>query len=239
MSIDSDTGYERSIDLTADISERYVNPTHAAVSALWVHVRQMYIACYRDFTGQVEYGDDGVPRWDGGEDTWGVRHKSIWPKLTKRIIELGVEPLTYIRAQFHSAPRGNPPEPGYLLSRAAWARYQRFFKASSTAAVERYNHFSAQLAGYALTLSTVQGMDHRRAIRNGLLNVVDIQAPALFRYCFATQEGYADVAAMYHDRALHQYVFQRELYDRAWGERIPEPFRLEGEEVQKRLLERV
>jgi len=214
-------------------------PIHAAVANMAATIREVYMTCYREVTGKLDYGREDIPAWDGGEDQWGRVHKQpIWPKIAKRLTELNADPESFIRAQFWTARRGRPPVPSYLLSDVAAQRYQEYLKHAVTDTVEEYEREWASISAHVVTLSDALGWSRDRALRNGLLSKEHVNASPLLRYCVAVALGIDDVAARYHSRALLQYSFQQELYDNAWVGRIPETLRSESVEVRARVLRR-
>ena len=199
-------------------------------------VRWVYMSLARAYKGDMEYGQRDIPQWDGGEDQWGKRHTNIWPRVARHILELGVDPTMYMRAQFTYVSRGRVPLPSTFFNEAAVTKYHRYREEWPQSQRREYDlallSVRSQVEPYVAQL----GWDYRRALRSALSNKVMVQASAMFRYCIATNEGIADVAEMYHDSALSDYVFQKTAYDEAWGERIPAVLRQEAEEIRATML---
>jgi hypothetical protein len=75
-----------------------------------------------------------------------------------------------------------------------------------------------------------------RAMRSALTNIGTVSASPIWRYCVAVKYGFPDIAAAFHAKALADYVFQKTVYDAAWGDRIPQELRLEGEALRAQML---
>jgi hypothetical protein len=67
-------------------------------------------------------------------------------------------------------------------------------------------------------------MDVEAAARRALHDPTVDLSP-LYRYCVGVIGGAADVADRFRGPAFQLYVFDREAYDVAWGDRIPQDLR--------------
>lgn len=206
--------------------------------AMPLYIRRIYILSYRVHQGSEEYGKQPMPQWDGGEDQFGRRHNAIWPKIARRIVELGADPVAFVQAQFWAQKDGRPPAPTYLLSTEAATRYQKFQQEAREEVRRSYDADLFSVKRFFLPIMQRLNWDQARATRYALFNVTQVFATALFRYCLATSEGLTDVAEYFHNTALLQYVFQREIYDAAWGDKIPAGLRHEGDDLRARIMGR-
>jgi len=200
-------------------------------------VRLIYVNCYREFTGSNTYGAEPMTHWDGGVNPLGTRRQNIWPRIAAHLVSHGLEPFSFIRAQFWSRTKTTrPPPPNYLLSSEALTRYRTYQEQGVSNARKDYETHLLMVQGEVLLMTRGLGWEYQRALRYALFNVSTVTASPLFRYCLAFLEGLADVAAHFHDQALLTYVFQKELLDAAWAEKIPAPLRQEGEGLRQRIL---
>lgn len=201
-------------------------------------VRSIYTGCYREFTGKNNYVADH-PAWDGGEDSFGRRCRPIWPKIAETIVRLGVDPVAFIRAQFWCRRNDSrPPPPTYLLSDEAAARYGAYLQQAPAAARREYDAALATIQCEVLLLTANLGESYRNAIHYTLRNVTTVRASALIRYCLSVIENLPDLMQLFHDQALLQYVFQQEIIDAAFGERIPAVLREECVQLRAQILGR-
>jgi hypothetical protein len=230
---------ERSIDLdpVADEPAEVVAPADASADRLSQYVRTIYIGCYREFTGKMDYGHEPMPSWDGGETAFGRNCRPIWPRIAERILAIGADPANFIRAQFWSR-YGNtrPPSPTYLLSSEAEARYGVYLRQAPAYARRAHDADLRSIQTEILLLVSELGWDNRRAVRYALLNRLPVQASALSRYCLAVSENLPEVAVHFHDQALLQYVFQQDVIDVAWGAHIPPSLREESVRLRAQIL---
>lgn len=189
-------------------------------------VRHTYIICYRAASGQEQYGMAGLPKWDGGEDSFGARHaRSVWPNLAEFIANLDANPLEYIQSQFSSARGGRWPTPVELMNDRAlgiWEQYRYFAEDQlSRQLASEHNIFNVNVC----TLTQGLRWDNRRAARYCLNSQDMVNLSPLYRYCQSRCYGFEESAASFHDRALLQYLFQKTAYDRRWGDFIPHDLR--------------
>jgi hypothetical protein len=200
-------------------------------------VRTVYCACYREKQGDPTYGQAEMPQWDGGEDQFGRRCKRIWPDIARRIVEIGAEPISFVRAQFWVRGQDTrPPPPNYLLSDAALARYRTYLAQAAFDAQREYERGLRTVQGEVLLVTRGLGWEYQRALRYVLLNITTVQVSALYRYVLAAREELRDVAQRFHDQALLQYVFQLDMFDAALGDLIPDSLRQEGRTLREQIL---
>src|SRR5262245_27211160 len=54
-------------------------------------------------------------KWDGGTDSMGRRHKSMWMKVAEKLFDSQIDPIKFVRAQFRFH-EGAMPYPTILLT---------------------------------------------------------------------------------------------------------------------------
>ena len=239
---------ERVIDLSDPLSPEEAAARAAAADAaaesaeetrhqLAVLVRWIYMSLARAYKGDMEYGTKAIPQWDGGVDQWGRNcTRPVWPRLARFLLERNVDPVTYMRAQFTYMDRGRIPAPTAFFSDNAVSKYHCYCTEWPQSLRAEYD--AAILATQATLAPCVQlsGWDYQRALRYALGNKLAVQASAMFRYCVAENNGLPDLAAVFHDEALGDYVFQKNAYDTAWGNIVPAKLREEADQIRATML---
>jgi hypothetical protein len=205
------------------------------IDSLEDKVRACYIAVKRKVSGNLEYGKQGMERWDGGQDKNGRLHKPVWPKLAKHIVNLGADPAQYIQAQFNNARKDRLPLPNQLMSPRAVSCWERHTRDAPKALADRLEREMAAIFGSTRTLCDSLKWPLTRALRYSLLDVKGVAASVFVRYCCAVETGYDDIADTFRERAVVDYVFQRSLYDRVWSENIPASVKEEANAMVERL----
>ncbi len=206
------------------------------VAATAEMVRALYVANYREFRGDPHYAREPIPQWDGGENQFGRRCQPIWPKIAKKFVEMGVDPISFIRALFwnHGAD-SKPFAPTYLLSTEAVARYRTYQQQAAEDARNDCQRDLLTVQGEVCVVMRGLSWEYARALRYVLLNKT-VRVSAIVRYCLAAREGLHEVTTHFHDQALLQYVFQQEIINAACGDLVPASFRQEGEQARQRIL---
>lgn len=172
------------------------------------------------------------PRLDGGIDAHGSKFKPVWPDLANYILSNNLDPVTFIKAQFANC-RGKPPlSPLMLKSSSAIKRYQSYRGSKGIEQTLRIAKDGQVRQAYeAIETSKAlygPGVTSYRAV------IMDTNIPlsALFRYSLAHSCGAYDLAEIWFDLALSQYVYDSKAYDAVWGELIPSQLK----EAGKRLI---
>lgn len=202
-------------------------------------VRQHYILQHRHYVethggGPCNYGQHPMPRWDGGVDSAGRKYRPVWYGIVRYALENGVSPLTLIRETFRSWRSATPPYPNMFTNPAALSRAR-----AATGAYQdvrdnlRLAHDIFRAA--ATTNHLVYGLDLERAARRALHDTYN-DLTALYRYCMGVKGEAADVAERFHEAALTEYIIDRQAYDAAWGDLIPEPLRRAGDRFYREVL---
>jgi hypothetical protein len=197
-------------------------------------VRQVYILLRSEAQG-VLY--PSCAQWDGGQDKYGRNHKPIWPKVARFLVARGYEPLDYMRVQFFRAPPGRVPQPNQLTSDAAVELYQTHLQKPRRNLLTTLQWEIESVRSEMLPWQQGLNWSFTQAMEWALRNEATVKASPLVRYCLAVEYGLNDIAELYHDRALVQYVVQKDAYNAAWPAGIlPEPLRTAADALTERIL---
>lgn len=226
--LDTDSDWPEEDPRTAEIG---VHPHSRYRDALAKTVRSIYCICYREATGRKDYGTGRMPRWDGGEDAGGTRHKPVWPKIASTIIECEADPFSYIRAQFVGVRRADQPKPNQMHSPLAvsrWQQYQYQAKEALRRSVESdLNQIRTHVLPFTVNLKweTTKALDY-------VLRDSKCGASPLVRYIVAVRES-LPIASAFRERALLQYMFQMADYDETLGDQIPQELKDEARQLRQ------
>jgi hypothetical protein len=193
-------------------------------------VRCAYVTCYRETklatTGaESDWGVRPIARWDGG-DTDTATYQPIWPRIAQQCLDNQAEPVAFVQAQFASAP-GALPTPQHLLGPVSLQCY-RDMAAKLGKRMQVAHRTQLDIFRFEVKWRVLRGGAETNAAR-AVLRDQSIGLSGLFRYCAATAAGDAEIADLWRDAALAQYVFQRGAYDATWGEFIPAALRADAE----------
>ena len=203
-------------------------------------VRTYYIMEYRRHVeskqggGVCTYGCKPLPQWDGGVDADGRKHEPIWFKIVEYALTHKVSPILLLRGTFRAWRSPKPPFPNQFINQLALQRARELsehpvvlkanlnmedhrFKAAATVH-QLYNHMDVDAAA-------------RRALHDPMTDL-----SALFRYCVGVIGGADDVAERFRHEAFLMYVFDRDAYDKAWGDRIPQELRDAADHFYREVL---
>lgn len=217
-----------------DVSEA-ANSNNQQLASLAEQVRTVYCLCFRDVTGQRNYGDSPIPRWDGdSEGISGRRSTPVWPKIAETIVRCGADPVQFVRSQFYDGKRARPPYPNQMYSDEAVARWEAFRETAKRNLSQRLTSDLNQIQISVLPLTANLGWDYRRALDYALKSPTCGASP-LIRYCVAVKEA-LPVASEFRERALLQYVFQLDDYDDLIANQIPPELRDDALAIRRRLL---
>lgn len=199
------------------------DPRASAADALAQTVRHFYVLCFRDTTGNAGYGSTPIPRWDGGEDGYARRTKSIWPRIAAQILQVGAHPLDYVRAQFYGRVNPRPPAPNQLLGPAAIEAWRSFYSERRLLdeLAREFDNDRRSLFGTVLAYTAGPKWPQEKALRYALANTTTVSATPLYRYCAAWQADYLDCVEYYRERALLQLLFHRDEYAQVYGTTLP------------------
>lgn len=188
-------------------------------------IRELFCSMVRDFTTSADYGKEKMPNWDGGKDRWGKNHRPVWPRLAKHILRLQADPMAYLKAQFNYATPGRSPAPNTLMSDRAVARYHNYIADAKELLARDLRFDVKSVKTRAKLLEHGLNWDFAKAMRDALQTHGSVYASALARYCMAVEYEFEDLAQVFYDEALIQYLFQKQFYDAAWAGCIPSQLR--------------
>jgi hypothetical protein len=91
-------------------------------------IRRCYVAARRDafarHTGRPStWGQERIPRWDGGEDGNGTRHGCVWIGVARTCLRQGLDPFVLVAILFEGRSPGDFPLPNALLSSQVLDQY--------------------------------------------------------------------------------------------------------------------
>lgn len=199
-------------------------------------VRDMYCHCYLDYTGRT-FGGTHMPAWDGGTDQWGRRSQSVWPKIATKIVEVGADPISFVRAQFGTMQGRQPPRPNQLLHESAVAAWQTFAYTGVEELVSRRQREELAVRRTVYPLVDGAKWEHRRALGYALTAPFsEVAASPLYRYCCAVSNEFPEIAERFEAKAVLQYALQQADYDIAWRDLLPESLIVKGRELRAQFL---
>lgn len=172
------------------------------------------------------------PRLDGGMDAHGRKFSPVWPKFAKFITDNKLNPEAFIKAQFANC-KGQPPlSPTMLMGSAAVKRaraYRSGKEAEKTLCIARDGQVrQARNAVESYKTHYGPGVAAYRAV------IADVNLPlsALFRYSLACECQQDDLAGVFYEPALIQYLDEPEAYDATWGPLVPESLRQAAKKIR-------
>ena len=204
-------------------------------------VRTYYILEHRRYVeskqggGPCTYGMRPLPRWDGGVDAERrVYERPIWLDIVSYALSNKVNPIMLVRGTFRAWDSPMPPDPNQFANPLGLRRARLItdpptvfsdnlkmedhrFKAATTVH-QLYDHMDVDAAA-------------RRALHDPMTDL-----SALFRYCVGVIGGADDVAERFRHEAFLMYVFDRDAYDKAWGDRIPQELRDAADHFYREVL---
>lgn len=213
-------------------------PADVRLTRLAAQIRTLYVICVREFTHNMDYGKDPIPRWDGGYDaaTGRTYESSTWLKIAETVLQCGAEPFQFIRAQFYNGRRATTIRPNQIHGEEAIARWTHFREQSRQEVKQRIESDLNQIQVHVLPFTVNLKWEYTRAL-NYVLRDPSCCVSALVRYCQATAAS-LPVAAAFYERALVQYMFQSADYDEFIGPQIPEQLRNDAATLRGELIGR-
>ncbi len=171
---------------------------------------------------ESDWGRNPIPRYDGGMDSAGRRHRGVWEKIARFVIEKRISPNRFIEAQFRGRSAA-PPEPGTLCSEFALRVYAGYEAAEIPTLQRLFRHQKEQLFLETIKFRPLHWPDAQ--MYSAILQNTQVGMSALFRYCVAVQKGVNEVVDLFRTTASIQYLASPTAYDQVWGELIPEEMR--------------
>ena len=212
-------------------------PHTQVLEQLSMVVRSIYCLMMRQVTNNPDYGKSSLGKWDGttAEDSpWGSRSEPVWPKIAKTIISCEADPLMFISSQFYGIKRASPPRPNQLYNEAAVGRWEEYRYRNEERLKQQIDSDFNQIKVRTLPFTVNLKWDNARAL-NYVLREDEGGISPLVCYCAATAES-LPIAAAYRERALLQYLFQKDVYDRLLPNCVPAEMQEEATELRRRLI---
>ena len=215
-------------------SALYPPDWHKALSEkrLMAYVRHAYI--WRS-TGAVNKSSREQtklnPRWDGGQDAYGVKFTAVWPRIARLIRALDADPGIWVAAHFSPSCYGKfltqkgsfeVPDitPSNLCSKVSETIYNEYCSNFPKTAIDAYNTAGRSIA---LRLRSLQKLDISDADRN-LCVLHDegyVTATPFLRQGFANGLNVPDVIDSYLRPAAFDFESKQRLYERVIPEFMP------------------
>jgi hypothetical protein len=202
------------------------------------YVRELYCIARRRHEakqGKVsEFGEDEIPRWDGGMDSNGREYQPVWPKVVAFCMKHGLDPATLVKAIFDNNQSPHPPVPTSLYGTTALSLYSTQALSERLLIKHELSTYTNQANKYFVSFSVREKAEPALAWRLVVEENPPLLSP-LFRYCLAVKAGFDDLADKYRDAAMHEYFWAKDAYDEVWSEWIPEELRMLAERSQQAL----
>jgi hypothetical protein len=199
-------------------------------------LRRLYCIFRAEVTGERNWGIQPIPMYDGGTNPWGRTYQPVWPKVAKRILELGADPVEYMRAQFMEVRVAScVPLPTQLYGKAATDRYQRV-RRDARAWLCSVREFEIAAIRTECAILQRVGREPLRSMEMAIMNMASVQASPLMRYCVAAAHVMLLPQAHWRPAAMRQYAFRADDYDDAWGDIIPAELKAAGRALRQQLL---
>lgn len=197
------------------------------------YVRGIYFEHRVRFDHHPVYRAGRVIKYDGGTDKLGNIYVPFWPILARHLVRLQVSPYRYIHVRFLLARYRNEkaPLPTDFLSNDVLDLCCLFTGDLQQEFLQKLRDEELLIRDEARLLESAAGWDSRRAFRQALAKERGTNVTPIFRYSLAVENGFDDLACLYHDRALVQYVFERRFFDHLEIFRVPPALRTEGAEL--------
>ena len=158
------------------------------------------------------------PRWDGGRDAAGRRSQPIWPKIAKFVLSHHLDPVQFVRSQFHGR-LSNAPTPNMCLTPSAVQRYKEYSDKIFTRLTFEFQQQNRE-AEYSLRRFLQDGYQQDQACRLVIDSGFTVLSP-LYRYCLAVATGHSDLADVWEPDALSQFMLNPDDLERIFGAFLP------------------
>jgi hypothetical protein len=158
------------------------------------------------------------PAWDGGKDSYGVKHSSAWAKAIRAITAAGANPGVWIYAQFapkvtDATARITDPRPAMLYSTNAMSAYENFCVNMPAILQQRYM-LAAETIKMRLASTKAYGLNKDDQTLYVLGDESYVTATPFFRHAFAALAGCERAIERYLWFAALEYEALQPLYDR-------------------------
>jgi hypothetical protein len=185
--------------------------------------------------GPCTYGMKPMPQWDGGVAADGkVYDQPVWFKIVNYGLTNTVNPILLVRATFRAWRSNFPPQPNQFCNPLSLQR-ARAMTDPPVVFSENLEMEDHRFKAAVTTHQLYRHMDVDAASRRALHDPA-AELTALYRYCVGMLGGADDVAERFRREAFQIYVFDRDLYDKTWGDRIPDELRAAADHFYQEVL---
>lgn len=162
-------------------------------------------------------------KWDGGRDSHGVSHKSVWPKAVQTIRKNGAHPGAWVASRFSGtaaaiSARGNgispPVRPPSLYDYNSLTIYDEYCKRFNKTFEFNFNVATGVIQTRLKEMSVYNLSDADRDFYV-LCDEAYVTASPFLRHCLAAAVKCQRAALKYLDAAAVDYEAQQSLYDAA------------------------
>jgi hypothetical protein len=169
-------------------------------------------------------GAPDVPRWDGGTDANGRRHKPVWPKIAAYFLQKHLPVEGTIRAFFDNVLGSEPPPPNLLLGVKIPALVAAH-PAEVMAKLQRaYDSDRSQAKVFFANTRRFTSLSDEQIARLTIYTSDAVISP-LFRYSLALTSGNTDLAHDYVEEGFQQYQDYPDVYEQIYGVDVMDRFR--------------
>jgi hypothetical protein len=161
--------------------------------------------------------------WDGGKDSFGVKHSCVWTRISRAVREANADPGIWVAAHFSDISRNQLiaqthtiPEvrPSALAASNSLATYHKYFSVWPDSLRQAFQVAGSTVANRIRgTLALKMSPDDQSFYV--LCDEAYVSASPFFRYVFAEHLGCQRGIERYLWRAALEYDAQQRLYDAA------------------------
>ena len=184
------------------------------------YIRQRRALIWQRERRVEEVGNDYVPSWDGGVDTYMKNHRSAWPRIAAAMEAVDCyDAEGYMAAQFFGARR--VPTPQQLSGQDAMAKYRRYVNTSDRILGD---DLTAERLAFEVAVNVTKEWMPASEIREIWAHVLCNTAwdlSPLFRYCVSVAETFDDIAKRWEYVAYEQLTSDPVGYLRCWQKILP------------------
>jgi hypothetical protein len=166
-----------------------------------------------------------VTRWDGGEDSFGCKFTSVWPRIVKSVLEYQADPGAWVAAQFSqiamakridakSSFEARDVTPSELCNQIAPVIYTEHC-AKLPALIKEEFQTAGRTIGLRVKSLTRLKLEKADQYLCALCDEGYVTAPPFFRYGFAVMANVPEAIDKYLWPAAFEYESQQRLYDTA------------------------
>jgi hypothetical protein len=161
------------------------------------------------------------PAWDGGKDSFGVKHSSAWAKAVRAITAANAHPGIWVYAHFRTAPRAMDmttrvpePRPAMLYSTGSADLYQNYCNTAPVTIRKQYD-LAAETLKMRFASTAAYGLNKADQTLYVLGDESYVTATPFFRHAFAALSNCDRAIERYLWFAALEYEALQPLYDRA------------------------